>query len=78
MSTNGQRTPFETDMDETAADSRRPHGIPSGKNPGGRPTTARLRAIRELVQADGYQVPALLVAERMIERAVTRYQFPED
>jgi len=77
MSTNGQRTRFEIDMDETATDSRCLPGVPSGENLGGQPRTARLRAIRELVQTDGYQVPALLVAERLIERAVSEYHFPD-
>lgn len=36
----------------------------------------RLQAILELVRSDRYHIPAMLVAERMIERATTEGHDP--
>ena len=39
---------------------------------------ARLRAIHDLVRSNGYDVPAGLVAERMLEQANTGKSEPQD
>jgi hypothetical protein len=39
---------------------------------------ARLRAIHDLVRSNGYDVPAGLVAERMLEQATTGKREPQD
>jgi len=66
-------------MDKHATEGRHSPGLPYGGETACRlPRAARLMAIRELVQTNNYRVPPLLVAERMIERAVTQYHFLDD
>lgn len=62
MSRKSQQPPAETDMN-----AEHQHG-PSKE--------VRLQAILELVRSDRYHIPAMLVAERMIERATTEGHDP--
>lgn len=74
---NRQRARLEIDMDKAASENSPPSSSPE-KDPLTTARAARLRAIRELVETDDYRVPALLVAERMIERALTGHEFLEE
>lgn len=58
-------------MDATVTESRSPLGPLCGARRRSRSKAARLQAIQELVDSDSYDVPAMLVAERMVEGTVT-------
>jgi hypothetical protein len=55
-----ERVP-ETDMNATTSAA-------------GPPTAARLKAIHDLVRTNRYDVPAMLIAERIVERGVLEGQ----
>jgi hypothetical protein len=46
----------------------------SAKSVAGPPTAARLKAIHDLVRTNRYDVPAMLIAERIVERGVLEGQ----
>ncbi len=57
-------------MNTANADYLSSLGSAPGENTPGCSKVDRLRAIQELVRSDGYHVPAILVAERMLESAM--------
>jgi len=69
MSAMSQEPPLESDVKTTTTESRSSLGPQSDQR--GQSKAARLRTLRELVRSDGYHISAMLVAERMIKRAVT-------
>ncbi|MFH0917249.1 MAG: hypothetical protein V1912_12505 [bacterium] len=73
MSRKCQKPSPESDIDSTASESRSLLRPLSRERRLGGSKAARLRAIQELVESDSYDIPAMLVAERMVEGAV-----PED
>ncbi|MFH1833691.1 MAG: hypothetical protein ABH877_01590 [bacterium] len=78
MSINDQQTGLEIDVDKT---NTRSHSLPDPSSEGHRGCGAskvHLRTIRELVAANSYHVPATLVAERMIDRAVREDHDPDN
>jgi hypothetical protein len=57
-------------MTATTSESYSSSNPVSGESAAGPPTAARLQTIHELVRTNGYDVPAMLVAERIVERAM--------
>ena len=70
MSRRSQEPAPETDVDVVITDSRSHLGPSASENRTVRSKAARLQTIQELVRSHGYHVPAMLVAERMVEQAV--------
>jgi hypothetical protein len=64
-----ERVP-ETDMTATTSESYASSNPVSVEDAAGPPTAARIQAIHDLVRTNGYDVSAMLVAERIVERAL--------
>jgi len=77
MSTWSQK-PTENDVKPTCTEGPSCLETGPGETQPCQAKAARMRAIRELVRSDKYHIPAMLVAERMIERAVTQDDDRED
>jgi len=67
-----ERVP-ETDMNATTSERCSSSSL-SAKSVAGPPTAARLKAIHDLVRTNRYDVPAMLIAERIVERGVLEEQ----
>lgn len=65
-------------MMATTSDSNSSSNPVSGENAAGPPTAARIQAIHDLVRTNGYDVSAMLVAERIVERAMVEKRDRQD
>jgi anti-sigma28 factor (negative regulator of flagellin synthesis) len=71
MSNMSQKPAAEIAMNTATRENRLSSGLGSGN---GTVAVARLQAIRDLIRAGDYHVPATAIADRMIERMIAGKQ----
>ena len=71
MSRRSPERAHQTDMNAANSESCSFSSPMSVENEAGPLTAARLQTIHELVRTNGYDVPAMLVAERIVARAMS-------
>jgi hypothetical protein len=79
MSEMSQESPGRDTGNSTATEETHvPAALRSEESQAAKISGARLKVIRELVRSDCYDVPATLIAERMIERVIAENRDSED
>ena len=70
MSDNAQTPEQEITMGTTSRDNRFSYDLSSRTTPCLEDTSARLRAIHDLIRSGDYHIPATAIADRMVERMI--------